>query len=80
MSTNLFTNGTEAIARLESLLQSVCKTHILTFNSDKNSKGTFYTAQISFTRRDETLGYLSVDGDSYPDLFNKISDHLTKPN
>jgi hypothetical protein len=79
MSADLFTESTEALQRMESLLQSVCKTHILTFTFDKNSKGVFYTAQISYTRRDESLGYVSVDGDNLPDLFNQISNHLTKP-
>lgn len=78
MSTTLFTNGTEAIERLESMLQSVCKTHVMGMSYDRNAKGfTFYTAQIHYTRRDESTGYLSVDGESLPDLFTKISDRIT---
>jgi hypothetical protein len=79
MSTDLFTNNTEAMQRMESLLNAICKTHILALSFDKNSKARFYTAQISYTRHDDSKGYQSFDGDSFPDLFNKISDHLTKP-
>lgn len=84
MSGNLFLNAEKELQRLESMLQTL-KRHNLTITKDRigglNGKPStdLYNASMTFIRRDSTTGYFNVDGDSFPDLFQKISDKLQTP-
>lgn len=81
MSGHLFLNCEKELQRMESMLQ-LLKKYNLVFNKDKTPEVNgrpskeFYTATMPFTRIDGSTGYLSVDGESFPDLFQKISDKL----
>ena len=82
MSNTLFLNAETAIQRIESILDMALIKYNLVVCKDKNPKGeVWYTAQITFTRRDGSIGTVSLDGTSFPDLFIKIADHpkLTQP-
>lgn len=82
MSENLFTNAQKELERMESILQARLKKYAVSINKDKippvNGKDAreVYTASISFTRHDGTTGFQAFDGDSFPDLFSKISDKI----
>jgi hypothetical protein len=78
MSDNLFINATESLQRMEQLIQAMCVKCNLVTCKDINLKGeTFYSGQISYTNREGKHGYFSVSGDSFPDLYDKISNGLT---
>lgn len=82
MSEDLFNNANDAVQRLESILDLALKHYSLATCKDKTPKGmVVYHAQMTFTRRDDSTGYISLDGESYPDLFLKIanSPELVKP-
>jgi hypothetical protein len=82
MSHSLFNNCEESLQRLESLLEAKFKKYNLVACKDKHispSTGepvVFYTAQITFTDRAGYNGYHSIDGNSFPDLYDKISNLL----
>lgn len=80
MSENLFINAQKELERMESILPVRFKKYAISFNKDLvppvNGKSAreVYSASLSFTRHDGTIGYKTFDGDSFPDLFSKISD------
>lgn len=80
MSSTLFTNANEALEQLESVLQVKLKKYSLTLGKDRLNvhpkPKDFYHAHLVFTRRDDNNGYISVDGESFPDLFQKIAAKL----
>lgn len=82
MSENLFTNAQRELERMESILPVRFKKYAVSFNKDRvpsvNGKGPreVYTATISFSRHDGTNGYHTFDGESFPDLFSKISNTI----
>lgn len=82
MSENLFTNAQKELERMESILPVRFKRYAVSFNKDRvppvNGKSAreVYSAAISFTRHDGTTGYETFDGESFPDLFSKISNKL----
>lgn len=67
---------------LECMLNARLKKYTVSMSKDKvppvNGKPPreVYTASISFTRHDGITGYQTFDGDSFPDLFSKISDKI----
>lgn len=82
MSENLFINAQKELERLENLLMLRMKQYSLTMNKDKvapiNGRPArhVYSATLLFTRADGTKGYEAVDGDSFPDLFSKLSNKI----
>lgn len=84
MSGHLFLNCEKELERLESMLSTLQK-YNLVISKDKiperNGKpsGEFYLAVMPYTRLNGTTGYINVDGNSFPDLFQKISDKLQTP-
>jgi len=84
MSGNLFLNTDNELQRLESMLATL-KKYNLVISKDRvpeiNGKPSkeFYVAVMPFTRLDGSTGYINVDGSSFPDLFQKVSDKLQTP-
>lgn len=81
MSEDLFIDAKEALQRLESILDLALIKYNLVTCKDKTSKLIVYHAAMTFTRRDGSNGYISVSGESFPDLYLKIADspELVKP-
>jgi len=81
MSGNLFLNGDKELERLESLLRTLRNYNLATSEHktrETNGKPstTFYSATVTANRYDGSYIYVNVDGESFPDLFQKISDKL----
>jgi hypothetical protein len=79
MSADLFTNGTEAIQRLESLLEAKMKKYTVSTLKSKLADGKiFHSITIEgFVRDGSKHIYKTIDGESFPDVFNKASDFIT---
>lgn len=82
MSENLFINAQRELERMESVLHVRFKKYAVSLNKDRvppvNGKPAreVYSASLSFTRHDGTVGYQSFDGESFPDLFSKLSNTI----
>jgi len=84
MTGDLFLNADKDLERLESLLR-ILRNYNLAISEHKtaavNGKESkiYYSGTVTGNRHDGSYIYISVDGDSMPDLFKKISDKLQNP-
>jgi hypothetical protein len=84
MSGNLFTKTDKELQRMESLLRTLrnynlaLSEHKTAEVNGKESK-TFYSGTVTGNTNDNKYVYIQMDGDSFPDLFEKISDKLQSP-
>lgn len=82
MSENLFINATHELQRMEALLQAKCKSYTVSHHKQLvapvNGKDArvLYFATIVYVKKDGSSCMHNVEGDSFPDLYSKISDKL----
>lgn len=81
MSDNLFINGDKELQRMESLLRTLRNYNLVTgehktqaINGKQST--TTYSATVTGNRLNGEPLYINVDGASFPDLYQKISDQL----
>jgi hypothetical protein len=83
MSGNLFINAEKELQRMELLLRKLrnynfaSSEHKTAAINGKESV-TFYNGTVTGNKLDGEYVYLQVDGESFPDLYQKIADQLSE--
>lgn len=79
MSELMFTDLKAEHDRMESLMRARFLVYNLSLTEYKISTGQiFYSAQVTTKDRDSKNQYFQIDGVSFADVFQKISDKVTK--